>query len=116
MQLDRILTIAIGDLDTEGNRISPADYDYWAHTIAQDVRDNGGTVYAVTFGDGIGSDGVNDGAEERSAVILAGNVDSVDRLRATVGFRLTRMGASSACFALDGAHEPAFATIDGRRP
>ena len=116
MQLDRVTTIAIGDLDADGVRIADDTFRRSADRIAAAVERHGGTVYAVTFGDGIGSDAGNEGAAERSAVILCGNVVHPEWLRYDVASVLLDMGGSSACFATDAAHEPVFNTIDGRRP
>lgn len=112
---DRVITIAIGDLLPDGSRLPRARFYAIAGRIADDVIARGGTVYAMTYGDGFGSDGVNDGAPEHSAVILAGNVADVAGLRADVAGWLRASGMSSAACALDVAHEPVFDTPTGGR-
>lgn len=113
---DRVLTIALGDLLPDGSRLRRSLFYAIAGSIAGAVDDHGGTVYAITYGDGFGSDGVNDGAPEHSAVILAGNVADVAGLRRYVATMLRRSGMTSAACALDYAHEPVFNTPTGARP
>jgi len=113
---DRVLTIALGDLLPDGSRVPRATFYAIAGEIAGAVDDHGGTVYAITYGDGFGSDGANDGVPEHSAVILAGNVADVAGLRRYVATHLRRSGMTSAACAMDYAHEPVFNTPSGARP
>lgn len=112
---DRVLTIAFGRLRCGGALVDTDEWEALAVNAAEDVRACGGTVYAVTTGSGVASDGVNAGVPEETLVILAGNVRDVVTLRKIVAWRLRALRLSSACFALDGTHEPAFPTLDGWR-
>lgn len=113
---DRCIAVAIGDLDRYGARIPTETFLHAANSIALAARRHGGTVYALTTGEGIGSDGANNGATESSAVILCGNVRDVPAFRRDVADVLRLLNSSSAAFIYDGAHEPVFDTPDGRRP
>lgn len=112
---DRVTTIALGDRRGDGSRIPGARFERIAERVAAEAEARGGTVYAVTYGDGVGSDGENDGEAERSAVILVGNVDDVAGLRERVAAMLRASGMTSAAFATDGEHEPVFDTPTGER-
>ena len=113
---DRVLTIAIGDLTTYGYAMDRARFYALAGDIASEVHEFGGDVYALTYGDAFGSDGINAGELEHSAVILCGNVTDERGLRQSVARRLVAHDLSSACFSVDSAHEPVFATHNGARP
>lgn len=109
--LDRVSTIAIGDpLCHEKTLWNFSDQ------IAYEVRLAGGTVYAQTVGMAIGSDGVNGGQPERTAIVLAGNIADLDGLRLRLAHLLSDWNMTSACFATDSAHEPIFQGPTGYRP
>ena len=113
---DRVLTIAFGDLDRDGRKIDGYSWRALRHLARVGVEMCGGTVYAITEGPGVGSDGVNAGESEGSMIVLAGNVRDVAKLRRYVAALLRDIDASSACFALDSVHEPVFAhNEDGSR-
>ena len=112
---DRVTTIALGDLRHDGSRIPADGFERIAERVAAEAEARGGTVYAVTYGEGVGSDGDNDGEAERSAVILVGNLDDVAGLRRHVAEALRASGLTSAAFATDGEHEPVFDTPTGER-
>jgi hypothetical protein len=113
--LDRVTTIAIGDLDANGTRIPDHRFRRAVSRIDFLVTLHGGTVYAVAYGEGVTSDQPEE-QTERSAIILCGNVEDLGSLRKSVSVVLETIGGSSACFATDHAHEPTFAhTEDGFR-
>lgn len=113
---DRVVAIAIGDLDRSGRRVDAVIWREARWRLVDSVERCGGTVYAVTEGDGVGSDGVNDGQDERSLIVLAGNVRDVARLRRYVAALLRDLDSTSAAFVMGGDHEPVFDTFDGSRP
>jgi len=114
MKLDTVLTIAVGRNDQDGNTMGTADWAAFQDSLAILVG-TFGTIVANTTGDAIGSDGVNEGQDEDTNVIVAINVTDVDSLRRLVAGMLFARNCSSACFAFDGAHEPVFATASGFR-
>ena len=73
------------------------------------------TVVGEGVGNGVGTDGVNADQAEDTAIFIAVNPTDINRLRVVLSFILTMFGQTSACFALDTAHEPCFATRDGNR-
>ena len=112
---DRVTTIALGDLRGDGSRIPADRFEAIADKIARKAEAYGGTVYAVTYGEGIGSDGDNLGEAERSAVILVGNVENETALRLYVARALRASGMTSAAYSTDADHEPVFDTPTGER-
>lgn len=112
---DRVVAIAVGDLDRSGRRVDAFMWRDARTLLVEAVERCGGTVYAVTEGDGVGSDGVNDGQAERSLIVLAGNVRDVVRLRRYVAALLRDLDSTSAAFVMDGSHEPVFDSFDGSR-
>lgn len=114
MTLDTVTTIAIGDIDASGSPLHP---DAWnrVRTAVAARSDAHGTVVATAHGAGITSD-QPDELSEQTFVVIVINVDDLTSLRESVADALRRYGLSSACFATDHAHEPAFATPNGYRP
>jgi len=112
---DRVVAIAVGDLDRNGRRVDAFMWRDARALLVDSVERCGGTVYAVTEGAGVGSDGVNAGEAERSLIVLAGNVRDVVRLRRYVAALLRDLDSTSAAFVMDGAHEPVFDSYDGSR-
>lgn len=106
---DRVIAIAFGDRDRDGRKVDEYSWRALRPLIRGVVEMCGGTVYAITEGPGVGSDGVNAGEPEGSMIVLAGNVRDVAKLRRYVAALLRDIDSSSACFALDSAHEPVFA-------
>lgn len=115
MKLDSVLTVAIGDMDWAGRRLDSEMFTFFQDEV-KDLLSEYGTVVAHATGDGIGSDGDNEGEAEGTAVFVAINVVRITELRADLSAILRRFGQTSACFAFDGAHEPCFNTADGTRP
>lgn len=118
IQLDSVLTIAIGRNLPDGK---PMSDDHWAQfqfEVATEIDRSGGTLVCHARSDfAVGSDGANDGAEEESAVFLVVNVARLDALRRELSGVIADYGQTSACFSFDLAHEPVFAgTTDGYRP
>jgi hypothetical protein len=114
--LDSVLTVAIGRNGQDGQPMTTADWLLFQHNVAAELVSAGGTIVAHTVGGGLGSDGVNEGSEEESAVFVAINVEDLNGARRNVAQWLREFGQSSACFAFDMAHEPVFATPSGFRP
>ena len=114
MKLDQVLTVAIGDLDSEGIKLTPTEWSDFRSDVRQ-VLDTYGDVVAEVEGLGIGSDGLNEGQVEATAVYIVVNPERIDRLRAHLAQVIDAYGQSSACFALDQAHEPVFNTPSGYR-
>jgi hypothetical protein len=116
INLDSVLTVAIGRNTADGSPLSDAD---WSDFQAEVARDLGvfGTIVGSASGSGIGSDGVNTGQDEESAIFVAlVDCDQLGSCRASLAGLIGRYGQSSACFAYDLAHEPVFPTVDGFRP
>jgi hypothetical protein len=122
---DVVLTVAIGDRDSDGHKLSPTEWSDFRSDMRQ-VLDTYGLVVAEAVGDGVGSDGPNEAVDEATCVYIVINPDSVatdvsgvpyGRMRAHVAYLARAYGQSSVCFAVDQAHEPVFtATRDGSRP
>ncbi len=114
MILDTVLTVAIGRNLPNGTPLSDGMWRAFRADV-RELSEQYGTVVAATIGYAVGSDGVNDGATEETAVFVVINVRNVARLRQLVAYTLDTFGMSSACFAFDGAHEPCFPTDNGFR-
>lgn len=121
MNLDTVLTVAIGDMDSTGHKLSP---EQWAD-FQDDMRwvlIQYGEVVAHAVGAGVGSDGPNEGVQESTAVFIVVNpTDDGDGhlnfMRSHVANVARTYGQSSVAFAVDKAHEPVFtATKNGSRP
>jgi len=116
MQLDSVLTVAIGRNRSNGD---PLDNYLWTEfqgAISAILQEHG-TLVAATSGEGVGSDDENEGKPEDTAVFVAINVRNLPQVRRSVAATLQTFGQSSAAFALDTAHEPVFAaTVNGFRP
>ena len=119
MNLDTVLTVAIGDLDTYGNKLSRGEWADFQDEVLLTLQ-HYGTVVAHAVGDGVGSDGVNEGENEATAVFIVVNPKFALHdytLRGDLAYTARRYGQSSVAFAVDTAHEPVFtATPDGSRP
>ena len=105
--LDTVLTIAIGGIDHLWSALDE---------IEKLVIQHGGQVFGMFEGFGFTSD-TEPRTTETSGVVLVGNVPTVhiDGLRRTVAEVLRTYGTTSACFAIDPAHEPVWNTTDGAR-
>lgn len=116
MNLDTVLTLAIGRNNSNGQ---PLNNERWLEFQSQIKTlvnaDRSAIMVAHTIGGGVGSDGVNENEDEESAVFVIINAFSVTKMRERLARVLKHYGQSSACFALDMAHEPVFATNDGYR-
>lgn len=116
MKLDTVLTVAIGDRDTDGQRLSPTEWVDFQNDMLTELK-RYGTVVAHAEGDGVGSDGPNEAVDEATAVFIVINPRYVLTLRRCVADVARAYGQSSVCFAIDQAHEPVFtATRNGSRP
>lgn len=115
VELDTVLTVAVGRNGPDGKPMSSWRWSNFRSNV-RTVLSAYGTVVAETTGGGVGSDGVNDGEEEESAVFVAINVHSLDAVRSLLARLLHNYGQSSACFAYDDVHEPCFPTLNGYRP
>lgn len=114
--LDSVLTVAIGRNGQDGTPMRTSDWLLFQAKVAGALVHAGGTIVAHTVGGGLGSDGVNEGSEEESAVFVAINVKDLNGARRGLAGVLRGFGQSSAAFAFDMAHEPVFPTADGFRP
>lgn len=114
---DVVVTVAIG-AETESGMLTDAELSAASYEIKRALKDSGAVVVAHTFGEGLASDGDRLGTVERTAVLLAVNPipNRVDALRLHIAQTLRTFGMSSACFAVDGYHEPVFDTRNGDRP
>ncbi len=112
--LDEVTTIAIGNMDSDGNFVS--DWDWFAaqsHVVR--IAEDYGMVVAVTEGPGLTSD--QPGVEvEDSFVCVVINVTNQDKMREDIAYMLSRFDMSSAAYSTDYAHEPVFNTPSGWRP
>lgn len=116
MKLDTVLTVAIGDMDSKGQKLTPTEWSDFRSDMRQ-VLDQYGTVVAEAVGDGVGSDGDNEGVTESTCVFIVINAHVTGHnVRAHVAQVIRAYGQTSACFAFDRAHEPVFNTRDGNRP
>ena len=111
MTLDQILTVAIGTLDSNGRRIR--EFVLFERDILDVMELAGYTIVAETHGYGLTSDQPDETTEDTS--VFVGINGDADKARPLVAGVLKTYGASSACFAIDSAHEPVFATEDGYR-
>jgi hypothetical protein len=114
--LDSVLTVAIGRNGRDGTPMSDRDWAEFQSLVAAELVSAGGTIVAHTTGGGLGSDGVNEGSEEESAVFVAINIEHLIAARRSIALALKLFGQSSAAFAFDMAHEPVFPTPTGFRP
>lgn len=112
-KLDTVLTVAIGRIMADGVELDARDWADFRFNVDASIT-TFGTVVAYALGGGLTSD-QGDATLEDTAVWVVVNVSDPDSLRASLSWRLRDYGASSACFAFDGAHEPVFPTLDGRR-
>jgi hypothetical protein len=118
VELDTVLTVAIGRNGADGQPMSDPQWSRFQTETASRIQGNGAKVvcHALSVA-AVGSDGSNDGQDEESAVFVAINPTDELELRRQLGTLLARFGQSSACFSLDHFHEPVFAgTTDGYRP
>jgi len=109
MTPDRVLTIAIGRIDRDNNNLRTND---WTDATIQlsDAARKYGTVVFQGAGHGVTSDQDEEQAEESFVVIaLMPDVTSDFLLKSEVSALLQRFNLSSACFAIDSAHVPAWA-------
>lgn len=118
MKLDSVLTVAIGDATQDGYLSATEWADF--QDDMRTVLDKFGTVVAQALGKGVRSDDCVDEGEdhetESTCVFIVINHRPNDGIRAHVAQVLMQYGQSSACFAIDRAHEPVFGTKTGQRP
>lgn len=118
MKLDSVLTVAIGDIDTDGNKLTPTEWSDFRSDMRQ-VLETYGTVVAEATGDGVRSDDcVDEGDDhelEGTCVFIVINHEQNMGIRSHVAQVIRAYGQSSCCFAIDRAHEPVFATRTGNR-
>lgn len=115
--LDTVLTVAIGRNGQDGRPLTDSLWAGFQRQVLDLLKGEGTVVCHALSVSAVGSDGVNEGVEEDSAVFIAVNVRNEEVVRATLSNLLGAYGQTSACFAMDHFHEPAFAgTIDGYRP
>ena len=114
-KLDSVLTVAIGRAQYDGHVMSERDWTVFRSNILMILSDGdtGGHVVASTLGAAQCAD--QDGSEE-TAVFVVVNVADPVVVRKAVADELRLFKQSSACFAFDPFHEPAFGTDDGFRP
>lgn len=113
MKLDKVITIAIGRDGRNGTLKSSTWLEFIR--LTRTTISTHATLVAAATGAGVGSDDDRDGKPEETAVFVAVNPDNVSKLRSELASLLSRYGQSSACFALDTHHEPAWATATGER-
>jgi len=116
MKLDKVLTIAIGRNDANGIALSDSQWADFTARLDEIVAAHATVVFTGHSDYAIGSDGANDSEQEESYAIIAINPEDTVGLRADVASLLWVNRQTSACFALDGAHEPVWYTIGGDRP
>ncbi len=113
---DTILTIAIGDVTKHGDKLSADEWQRFkagAHLLATLY----GTVVFRGDGAGVTSDQPTETDEQSHAlIVVVDETHDLDVMRWALADLLRRFGQSSACFAIDSAHEPTFDTHDGNRP
>lgn len=114
VQLDQVLTVAIGDICTDGTRLDDLDWSFFGDEV-RSLLDFHGTIVAEATGIGTTSDQDVEQAE-RTRLFVAVNVHGIAVVRKYLAEILVRYGQSSAAFAWDTAHEPCFATASGFRP
>lgn len=112
--LDRILTIAIGDIRADGRPLSDELWLFFQDAILDALK--GADVVAHATGYGVTSDQGTETAEQTAVFVAVCNEVAIDPIRRQVARVLRRFEASSACFAVDHRHEPVFPTHDGYRP
>lgn len=112
--LDSVLTIAIGDVTSEGVRLSPTDWAAFQGEVLNAIAASDGTLVAHAVGNGLTSDQPEQ-VLEATAVFLVVNCDNPGSLRKALARILPAYGQGSACFAFQMAHEPVFATTTGFR-
>lgn len=115
MQLDSVLTVAIGRNGSDGTPMNFIDWELFQTEVQNTVNERATLVYTGQSEAAIGSDGNNDGQEEDSFAIIAINVNNTNDLRWELARILKKFGQGSACFSYDSAHEPVFATDTGWR-
>ena len=116
MKLDKVLTIAIGRNDANGEPLSGAQWLDFCSRLDEIVAAHGTIVFAGSSDYAIGSDGANDGEQEESYALIAINPEDVRGLREDIASLLWVNRQTSAAFALDSTHEPVWYTIGGDRP
>lgn len=114
MVLDKVLTLAIGRNNSSGKALPENKWQEFQER-AHSVLAKQGYVVAHAVGEAKGSDGVNEGAEEDTAVIVVINPRDAQKARTELAKLLPEYGQSSAAFAYDSSHEPVFPTENGYR-
>lgn len=114
MVLDKVLTLAIGRNNSKGEVLPEGKWTEFQQR-ARAILSEEGLVVAHAIGEAKGSDGVNEGAEEDTAVIVVINPKDAQKARTRLAALLPEYGQSSAAFAYDAEHEPVFPTATGFR-
>lgn len=124
MQLDHVITIAIGrNRNDNGEPLSHNDWEDFKRAVRIEASMHGLVVAEGELA-GIGSDGDNDGVAEDSyivSVVLAeleftSTRTLAESLRLTIAPILMEYHQTSAAFVNDPQHEPVFNTPNGYRP
>jgi hypothetical protein len=113
MVLDKVLTIAIGRNSSQGP-LKALDWTIFQQAVYSTVS-RYATIVAAASGSGVGSDDNRFNEPEETYVVVAINPASKRKLRYDLAKLLKEYGQSSACFALDNSHRPAWSTASGRR-
>jgi hypothetical protein len=115
--LDSVLTVAVGRNQANGKPLSDEAWTQFQTEVALELQLRG-TVVGHGTGNGVGTDGLNDGQGEENAIWLAlVEVHKLAPLRKALAAIIGRYGQSTAAFSYDLAHEPVFSsTTDGFRP
>lgn len=117
MILDTVITVAIGRNDASGRPLKGSTWSRFQREVRELLASSGTVVAHVAGADGVGSDGVNDGQAEETALFIVVNPKNELGVRRALSSILGRYGQYSAAFAVDHYHEPCFAgTTDGFRP
>lgn len=113
--LDYVHTFAFGRTTAAGTDLSDSDWAQLTATLRNLIAQSH-TIVASAYGEGMTSDQPDVLPEETYVVIAIGHAPT-EILRRNVATMLHTYGLSSACFATDYRHEPAFASCaNGYRP
>jgi hypothetical protein len=115
MELDKVLTVAIGRNNAQNVPMSDSQWDNFILRIG-DIMESATTVVFAGYGNAIQSDCLHAGQHEESYAIIGINPTNVRELRADIASLIWSYDQTSAAFALDAAHEPVFDTVGGSRP
>ena len=118
MTNDTVITVAIGRNGPDGTPMADALWSDFRAVVRADVAYCVDAVVFTGTGTASGSDGTNLHAPEESYAVIGINPHEgmVRMLRIFLADRLVEYRQTSACMAIDGAHEPVWNTADGSRP